>query len=64
MPTASLNGVRLFYRLSGKAEIPLVLVHGAWSSHHNFDRVVPGLAKSFRVVAYDRTARIPTPMSK
>ena len=54
MPTANVNGVRLFYELSGKAEIPLVLVHGAWSSHHNFDRVVPGLAKSFRVVTYDR----------
>ncbi len=54
MPTANVNGVRLFYELSGSAEISLVLVHGAWSSHRNFDRVVPGLAKSFSVVAYDR----------
>jgi pimeloyl-ACP methyl ester carboxylesterase len=54
MPTANVNGVQLFYEVSGKGEIPLVLVHGAWSSHHNFDRVAPGLARSFKVITYDR----------
>lgn len=54
MPTANVNGVRLFYELNGTGEIPLVMVHGAWSSHHSFDRVAPGLAQSFQLVTYDR----------
>ena len=35
-------------------EIPLVLVHGSWLSHHDWDLVVPALADSFRVLTYDR----------
>lgn len=54
MAYANVNRVRLFYELTGTAEIPLVLVHGAWSSHHTWDRVVPRLAESFRVLTYDR----------
>lgn len=54
MAQATVNGVELFYEISGAGDIPLVVVHGSWSSHHNWDRVVPGLAKSFRVLAYDR----------
>jgi pimeloyl-ACP methyl ester carboxylesterase len=54
MPTATVNGVRLFYELNGNAEIPLVLVHGSWDSHDDWNLVVPRLADSFRVLAYDR----------
>jgi pimeloyl-ACP methyl ester carboxylesterase len=54
MATANINGVRLFYEISGTGEFPLVFVHGSWGSHHNWDLVVPGLAKSFLVVTYDR----------
>jgi pimeloyl-ACP methyl ester carboxylesterase len=54
MAQASVNGVRIFYEFGGVGEIPLVLVHGSWSSHHTWDRVVPGLAKSFKVLTYDR----------
>ncbi|MGH2543823.1 MAG: alpha/beta fold hydrolase, partial [Ardenticatenaceae bacterium] len=54
MATANVNGIRLFYEVSGDGEIPLVFAHGSWVSHHNWDAVVPGLAESFRVVAYDR----------
>jgi pimeloyl-ACP methyl ester carboxylesterase len=53
MPHAHTGAVRLFYEEAGAGE-PLVLVHGSWSDHHNFDAVVPGLAGTFRVVAYDR----------
>ena len=35
-------------------DVPLVLVHGSWGSHHNWDLVVPRLAESFRVLTYDR----------
>jgi pimeloyl-ACP methyl ester carboxylesterase len=48
------NDVSLFYELSGDAGPPMVLVHGSWSDHHGFDRVVAGLAESFRVLTFDR----------
>ncbi len=54
MAIETVNGVRLRYELSGSGEIPLVLVHGSWVSHHNWDLSVPGLAESFRVLTYDR----------
>lgn len=54
MATISVNGVRLFYELEGQGKIPLVLVHGGWSSHHSWDFVVPKLTNSFRVLTYDR----------
>src|SRR4051794_17078678 len=54
MAKATVNGFELFYETSGDGEIPLVVVHGSWSSHHNWNRVVSGLAKSFRVLSYDR----------
>jgi pimeloyl-ACP methyl ester carboxylesterase len=54
MATAKVNGVQLFYELSGSGEVPLVLVHGSWSSHDTWRLVVPELAESFRLVTYDR----------
>ena len=51
---AKVNGVRLFYELSGAGEVPLVLVHGSWDSHNDWDLVVPRLADSFQVLTYDR----------
>ena len=53
MPHVHVNDVWLFYEERGAGE-PLVLVHGGFSDHGNFRKVVPGLAESFRVVAYDR----------
>jgi pimeloyl-ACP methyl ester carboxylesterase len=47
-------GVRLFYQVSGDGDPPLVLVHGSWVSQDHWDLVVPLLARSFRVVTYDR----------
>lgn len=54
VPHATVNDVSLFYELTGDAGPPMALVHGSWSDHHGFDRVVAGLAESFRVLAYDR----------
>lgn len=53
MPYVQANHVKLFYEESGVGD-PLVVVHGGWSDHHNWQAVVPGLAESLRVVAYDR----------
>jgi pimeloyl-ACP methyl ester carboxylesterase len=54
MATAHVNGVRLFCEVSGDGDPPLVLVHGSWVSHHHWDLAAPLLARSFRVVTYDR----------
>lgn len=53
MSAARINGVEIYYELSGSGE-PLVLVHGSWADHHSWDRVIPALSESFRVLAYDR----------
>ncbi len=53
MSVARVNGVELYYGLSGSGE-PLVLVHGSWGDHHNWDSVVSPLADAFQVLVYDR----------
>ncbi|GHB46346.1 alpha/beta hydrolase [Streptomyces cirratus] len=53
MPRARVNGVELFYEVTGEGD-PLVLVHGSWADHHTWRLVVPRLAESYRVVVYDR----------
>jgi pimeloyl-ACP methyl ester carboxylesterase len=53
MPYVQANGVRLFYESTGEGG-PIVLAHGSWGDHHNWDLVVPRLAERFRVITYDR----------
>ena len=53
MPFASINSVELYYEITGRGE-PMVLVHGSWGDHHNWDPVVPLLSQSFQVVTFDR----------
>ena len=65
MPTTTINGVRIYWKQRGDSGAPLVLVHGSWGDHHNWDTVVPGLARTFRVFTYDRrghseSERLPT----
>lgn len=54
MAMTRVNGVQLFYEVSGSGDIPLILTHGSWGSHHDWDIIVPKLAESFRVYTYDR----------
>ncbi|MDE1853448.1 MAG: alpha/beta hydrolase [Thaumarchaeota archaeon] len=54
MPFASANGVNLYYELNGERGDPMMLIHGSWGDHANWQAVVPGLSKSFRVLTYDR----------
>lgn len=54
MPSTNINGVRLYWELSGDEGELLVLVHGSWGDHNNWSSVVPGLSRSFRVLTYDR----------
>jgi pimeloyl-ACP methyl ester carboxylesterase len=53
MPRISAKEVELNYDLAGHGDT-LVLVHGGWSDRNNWHAVVPELARSFRVVVYDR----------
>lgn len=54
MPIDNFNGVNLYWELTGTEGEPLVLVHGSWGDHHNWDAVVGELSKTFRVLTYDR----------
>jgi len=53
MPGSIINGIRIYSEWHG-AGAPVVLVHGSWGDHHNWDAVVPGLARTFRTLTYDR----------
>lgn len=53
MPFATINSVELYYEITGRGE-PMVLVHGSWGDHHNWDTVVPLLSQSFHLVTFDR----------
>jgi pimeloyl-ACP methyl ester carboxylesterase len=48
-----LDGVRLFHRTSGTGA-PIVLVHGSWGDHHDWDVVAPALSERHTVIVYDR----------
>jgi pimeloyl-ACP methyl ester carboxylesterase len=54
MPTGIFNEARLYWERRGDSGPPLVLVHGSWGDHHNWDPVVPGLAQALQVFTYDR----------
>jgi pimeloyl-ACP methyl ester carboxylesterase len=53
MPRMCANDIEIHYEAAGRGD-PLVLVHGSWSDHRNWQQVMPALAHSFLVVAYDR----------
>ena len=46
-------------RARGDVRDTVVLVHGSWGDHHNWDAVAPMLARSFRVLTYDRRGHSP-----
>jgi pimeloyl-ACP methyl ester carboxylesterase len=50
--TARVNGVDLWYEISGEGE-PVVQIHGAGFGHFNFAPATPELAKHFKVVDFD-----------
>lgn len=54
MTLARVNDANLYYEIVGTAEERIVLVHGSWGDHANWNRLVPLLTDSFRVLTYDR----------
>jgi pimeloyl-ACP methyl ester carboxylesterase len=63
------NGLHIYYESHGEGGVPLVLLHGAFSSIHNsFGSIIKGLAANRQVIGFDyqghgRTADIDRPMS-
>ncbi|MGE3910358.1 MAG: alpha/beta fold hydrolase [Chloroflexota bacterium] len=53
MPTVRSGNTDIFYESSGRGE-PLVLIHGSWGDHFEWQALIPCLTETFRVVAYDR----------
>jgi len=53
MTIDEINRNQLFFEVTGEGP-PVVLVHGSWGDHFNWNAVVPQLAESFTVVALDR----------
>lgn len=52
MPLADVNGIRLYYEMTGKGR-PVVFVHGFGCGIRSWDPQVSALARSHRVIAYD-----------
>jgi pimeloyl-ACP methyl ester carboxylesterase len=50
----TINGIDLFYKLSGTGRLPLILVHGSWASHQDWEPILPYLIDDFRILTYDR----------
>jgi pimeloyl-ACP methyl ester carboxylesterase len=65
---APVNGLNMYYEIHGTGQ-PLVLLHGAFSAiGTSFEAVLPGLAKTRQVIAFElqahgRTADIDRPLS-
>jgi pimeloyl-ACP methyl ester carboxylesterase len=52
--TAKVDGVNIFYREAGPADVPVVLLlHGFPTSSHMFRHLIPALADRYRVIAPD-----------
>ncbi|RYG44463.1 MAG: alpha/beta hydrolase [Chitinophagaceae bacterium] len=65
---AAINGLQLYFEIHGEGQ-PLVLLHGGGSTiESNFSRILPSLAKSYKVIAIEsqshgHTADIDRPTS-
>src|SRR5512134_3460465 len=65
---ASVNGLEMYYEIHGTGQ-PLVLLHGAFSGiGTSFGKILPALARSCRVIAFElqaqgRTADIDRPLT-
>lgn len=66
---APVNGLQMYYEIHGSGGTPLVLLHGAFSAiGTSFERLLPVLAKTRQVIAFElqahgRTADIDRPLT-
>lgn len=52
MPTVTVNGAKLWYKISGDGP-PVLQLHGSGFGHKNFAQATPRLAKHFTVIDFD-----------
>jgi 3-oxoadipate enol-lactonase len=54
MPTASVNGIELYYEMAGPAEAqPVVFLHGAGGNHISWWQQVPHFSRTYRCISID-----------
>jgi 3-oxoadipate enol-lactonase / 4-carboxymuconolactone decarboxylase len=54
LPFVNANGARMYYRLDGRADLPvLVLSHSLGCDHGQWDPQVPDLLRNFQILRYD-----------
>lgn len=54
MALVKVHGIDLAYDVAGGDGPTIVVTHGSWGSRRGWSAVVPGLARSFQVVTWDR----------
>ena len=54
MSSPQVSGISLWSETQGASGSPVVMVHGSWGDHHNWDLVAPRLAETHTVLTYDR----------
>ena len=52
MPTATVNGIELYYEEHGKG-FPVVFAHGAGGNHMSWWQQVPALSRHYRCITFD-----------
>ena len=52
MPTATLNDITIYYEIHGEGE-PLLLIGGLSTDVTDYARIMPRLARGFKVIAFD-----------
>ncbi len=52
MPHVNANGIDIYYEIHGAGD-PLVLISGLGYDHWQWHRMIPGLAKYYRVIVFD-----------
>lgn len=64
MAKLSRGTFQLEYEVAGGGAERIVLVHGSWGDHHQFDAAAAKLAASYRVLSYDRRGHGASPVSR
>lgn len=57
---AELDGLRMYYEMSGEGD-PLVLLHGGFGGAHLFGNQIPAFAERYRVIVPEQRGRAHTP---
>jgi pimeloyl-ACP methyl ester carboxylesterase len=54
MAETMVNGAIIYFEVRGREGEPMIMVHGSWTDHHQWDVAANLLARRFRVLTFDR----------